>query len=67
MAKFADHMEKVAGGIVGGYQKIEDGVVVGLVGMVPVALAYLIYDRVLKKQREKIAPEVLRLTDELLK
>ncbi|MBQ5711953.1 MAG: hypothetical protein IIV61_05005 [Oscillospiraceae bacterium] len=67
MAKFADHMEKVAGGIVGGYQKIEDGVVVGLVGMVPVALAYPIYDRVLKKQREKIAPEVLRLTDELLK
>ena len=67
MAKFADHMEKVAGGIVGGYQKIEDGVVVGLVGMVPVALAYPIYDWVLKKQREKIAPEVLRLTDELLK
>ena len=29
MAKFADHMEKIAGGVVEGYQKIEDGVVAG--------------------------------------
>ena len=67
MAKFADHMEKVAGGIVGGYQKIEDGVVVGLVGMVPVALAYLIYDRVLKKQREKILVREIPLIKKLEK
>jgi hypothetical protein len=32
-----------------------------------VALAYPLYNRVLKKQREKIAPEILRLSDELLK
>ena len=43
------------------------GIVVGVVGMVLVALAYPLYNRVLKKQREKIAPEILRLTDELLK
>ena len=43
------------------------GVVVGLAGMVLVALAYPIYNRVLQKQRERIAPEILRLTDELLK
>ena len=43
------------------------GIVVGLIGMVPVALAYPIYNRVLRKQREKIAPEILRLSDELLK
>lgn len=43
------------------------GIVVGLAGMVLVALAYPIYNRVLKKERERIAPEVLRLTDELLK
>ena len=36
-------------------------------GMVLVALAYPLYNRVLKKQREKIAPEILRLSDELLK
>ena len=29
MAKFADHMEKIAGGVTQGYQKIEDGVVTG--------------------------------------
>ena len=29
MAKFADHMEKIAGGVVDGYQKIEDSVVRG--------------------------------------
>ena len=43
------------------------GITVGVVGMVLVALAYPLYNRVLKKQREKIAPEILRLTDELLK
>ena len=43
------------------------GIAVGLVGMVLVALAYPLYNRVLKKKREKIAPEILRLSDELLK
>ena len=43
------------------------GIVAGVAGMVLVALAYPTYNRVLKKQREKIAPEILRLSDELLK
>ena len=43
------------------------GIAVGLVGMALAALAYPLYNRVLKKQREKIAPEILRLSDELLK
>ena len=43
------------------------GIAVGVVGMVLVALAYPLYNRVLKKGREKIAPEILRLTDELMK
>ena len=43
------------------------GIVVGIVGMVLVALAYPIFNRVLKKEREKIAPEILRLSDELMK
>ena len=43
------------------------GILVGIVGMVLVALAYPLYNRVLKKQIEKIAPEILRLSDELLK
>ncbi len=43
------------------------GIVIGIVGMGLGALAYPLYTRVLKKQREKIAPEILRLSDELLK
>ena len=43
------------------------GIPVGIVGMVLVALAYPLYNRVLKKEREKIAPEILQLTDELMK
>lgn len=43
------------------------GIAIGLVGMVLVALVYPIYNRVLQKERQKIAPEILRLSDELLK
>ena len=43
------------------------GIVVGFVGMVMVAVAYPIFNRVLKKEREKIAPEILHLTDDLMK
>ena len=43
------------------------GLALGAVGIVLVALAYPLYDRTLKKERERIAPEVLRLTEELMK
>ncbi|MGN0477967.1 MAG: hypothetical protein ACI4GO_00890 [Hominenteromicrobium sp.] len=43
------------------------GIGIGLVGMAVLALAYPVYQRVLKKEREKIAPEIIRLTDELMK
>ena len=43
------------------------GIAVGLVGMVLVALAYPLYNRVLKRERQRIAPEILRLSEELLK
>lgn len=43
------------------------GIAIGLVGIVGVALAYPVYTRTLKKERAKIAPEILRMTDELLK
>lgn len=43
------------------------GIVVGVIGIVFVSLAYPIYNRILKKEREKIAPEILRLTEELMK
>ena len=43
------------------------GIFVGIAGMVLVALAYPVFHRVLKRERERIAPEILRLTDELMK
>ena len=43
------------------------GVAVGLAGMVLVALAYPLYNRILRRERTRIAPEILRLTDELMK
>lgn len=43
------------------------GIAVGVVGMVLIAVAYPIYTSVTKKEREKIAPEIIRLTDELMK
>lgn len=42
------------------------GVAVGLAGMVLAALAYPVYNRTLRKERQRIAPEVLRLTEELM-
>ena len=43
------------------------GIPVGLIGIVLVALAYPVYARTLKKERQRIAPEILRLSDELMK
>jgi hypothetical protein len=42
------------------------GIVIGVIGMGIVAVAYPVYTRILKKEREKIAPEILRLTEEIM-
>lgn len=42
------------------------GVIVGVVGLVMAGLAYPLYNCVLKRERKKIAPEILRLTEELM-
>lgn len=43
------------------------GIAIGLIGMTIIASAYPIYKRILRKERERIAPEIIRLTDELMK
>lgn len=43
------------------------GIIVGVIGIVLIALANPIYNYITKKERERIAPEIIRLTDELIK
>ena len=43
------------------------GVIIGLVGIIIVILAYPVYNKTLKKEREKIAPEIMKLTEELMR
>lgn len=42
------------------------GIIIGLMGIALVASAYPIYNSVIRAKRKKIAPEILRLTDELI-
>ena len=43
------------------------GVVIGVAGLLVLSLAYPLYARITRKEREKAAPEILRLTEELMK
>lgn len=43
------------------------GIFIGIVGIVLVSIAYPLYAHITKKEQEKIAPEIMRLTDELMK
>ena len=55
------------GAVFGSFLSMMIGIVIGIVGIVLVCLAYPTYHRALKAERERIAPEVLRLSDELMK
>ena len=43
------------------------GIIIGIVGLALAVVAYPIYLGITKKERERIAPEIIRLTDELMK
>jgi len=43
------------------------GICAGVLGILLIVLAYPTYMYVTKKERERIAPEIIRLTDELMK
>ena len=43
------------------------GIVIGIVGIAGVIAAYPIYTHMVKRKRAKLAPEILRLSDELMK
>lgn len=42
------------------------GITIGVAGMLLMGFAYPVYRYILKREREKIAPEILQLTEELL-
>lgn len=50
-----------------GTAAIPVGIGAGVVGMAALGMAYPLYQHLLKKERARIAPEILRLTDELTK
>lgn len=43
------------------------GIIIGMIGIGGVASAYPLYSYITKKYRKKLAPEIIRLTDELMK
>lgn len=49
------------------WQNFIVGIPLGLVGVVFATYTYPLYNRIVKKQREKIAPKIIELTDELIK
>lgn len=43
------------------------GIIIGIVGIIGMIATYPIFTYVTKKRREKLAPEIIRLSDELMK
>lgn len=55
------------GSVLGMEHTMIPGIIIGIIGMIIAAPAYSVYERITKKEREKIAPEIMRLTEELMK
>lgn len=55
--------------MLGAYENLATvvGVIIGVLGGVIAGVAYPIYNFVSRREREKVAPEVIRLADELLR
>ena len=43
------------------------GIVIGIIGIIGVIATYPIYNHMVKRKRAKLAPEIMRLSDELMK
>ena len=57
------------GSILGSYRDFSMviGIAVGVAGGILASLAYPVYNAIVKAKRKKIAPEIIRLTDELMR
>jgi hypothetical protein len=65
MSLFMSNLGDILG--VSGSVAILIGIIVGIVGIILVCAAYPLYNHIARMEREKIAPEIIRLADELLK
>ena len=43
------------------------GIIIGVVGIIGICAAYPLYLHITKKRRDKLAPEIMHLADELMK
>ena len=43
------------------------GIVIGVMGMIVVSISYPLYKRITKKERAKIAPEIIALSEQILR
>ena len=65
MSMIMTDMSKILGTYKDWYMVI--GIAVGIVGGILASLAYPIYTAIVKAKRKKLAPEIIRLTNELMK
>lgn len=47
------------------WQQFVLGIIFGILGIAILAAAYPVFNKITQKQKEKIAPEILRLTEEI--
>lgn len=47
------------------WQQFVLGIILGILGIAILASAYPVFNKITQKQKEKIAPEILRLTEEI--
>lgn len=47
------------------WQQFVWGIILGVLGIAVLAAAYPVFNKITQKQKEKIAPEILRLTEEI--
>ena len=52
--------------MVWGGELMVPGIAIGMIGMIGVALALPLYHRITRKEQERLAPQILKLTEELM-
>lgn len=53
--------------LVGSPALLIPGIIVGIPGMALIGVAYPLYQRITKREKERLAPQILALSEELLK